>query len=463
MKALKVAIFITIVVLLLYACTAPTTSRIYFESDRICVIGRLNYLTFTFKDAFNKPIVNQPAQLTLMGETYIATTDDYGKATFSILATKNFEGSHTATASLVYDPSISTSVTLSFVRPSWLVLLWFGADNNLDNNALMDLQELNVAGHNQNFSAVVMFDRPEKEHDGMYVLASNGSLVLIDRYSDAYDGIDSGSGDSLEVWLTSQLKNFVANKYALIIWNHGNAWIGDHQYITKAISFDDSQGNALAIAELAKAIKNALSEAGLQKLDVLGFDACLMGSFEVLYEVKDLAEYAVASSFSEPGYGWDYTFLEEVSSTTDEFEFSKKIVDFYREYARRNDYQTYLTIGLSLAVYDLEKASDLYDALDNLASVFNNNDIISQIRDLNYSDVVAYYAIEDYDKILLDLKNLCEVWKQTFNNDEINRVISGVVGFVTYYYAEKNISGSVRQINHPLSIFFTVEREPFAN
>ncbi|AEH51423.1 clostripain-related cysteine peptidase [Pseudothermotoga thermarum] len=462
MKTFRILILIAVVVIFLYACAALTTSRVYFESDLTCVIGRMNYLTFTFKDEFGNPIANQPAQLTLMGKTYIATTDDYGRATFSILATKNFEGTHTATASLVYNPSISISVTLSFVRPNWLVLIWFGADNDLDDYALSDLQELETVGYNQNFSAVVMLDRPIGKQDGTYVLSSNGSRVLIDPYTDPYDGIDSGSGDFLEEWLTKQLKNFVANRYALIIWNHGNAWIDDgkEQFKPKAISYDGPQNNALTTSELADAIRNALSKVGLQKLDVLGFDACLMGSFEVLYEVKDLAKYAVASSFSEPAYGWDYTFLGGISSSTDSFEFSKRIVDFYREFAkRRSDYQTYVGIGLSLAVYDLEKADDLNNVLNNLAAALMNHTGV--VRDLNYSNVVTYV-----DNLLFDMKQLCETWSDNFNDLEIkakiNSVIEKIENFVVYYYAEKKVDNSVRQIYHPLSIFFTTNPTLFS-
>ena len=41
-------------------------------------------------------------------------------------------------------------------------------------------------------------------------------------------------------------------------------------------------------------------------LDVVGFDACLMGMIEVAWALKDDADYFVASQASEPGDGWDY-------------------------------------------------------------------------------------------------------------------------------------------------------------
>jgi hypothetical protein len=47
-------------------------------------------------------------------------------------------------------------------------------------------------------------------------------------------------------------------------------------------------------------------EAGLDRIDIVGFDACLMGSLEVAAVVAPYARYMIASEELEPGEGWSY-------------------------------------------------------------------------------------------------------------------------------------------------------------
>ncbi len=452
MKAAKIISLITIVFLLLNTCTIPRRS-IYLESNTTCTIGRINYLTFVFRDEYGLPLSDQQVQMQLGANTYYAKTDKYGKATFSVLATKELLGKQTASVSVVSDSSFNVSVELFFDKPTWLVLLWLGADNDLYRYALEDLEEVRSVGNNRNFSAVIMLDAYESNQDAVYVLSSKGDLERVEYFD---NDIDSGSGIFLEEWLDKYLELFTADKYSLIIWNHGNAWLDDanQNYSTQAISYDYSSGNALTISELAAAVKSVLPRAGLEKFDVVGFDACYMGSFEVLYEVRHIAKYGVASSFTEPSYGWNYKFLGEISSSTDGYEFSKLVVDYYKAYAQSNSfYQTYLLIGLSLAVYDFEIADELSNSLDNLAYSLVDN--ITEVKDLDYSSVLSYYN----DSLLYDLKGLCSIWKEYFQagviGEQANQSVRLIEDFVVYHYAERKIGQSIRQIDDPISIFFT--------
>jgi hypothetical protein len=44
-------------------------------------------------------------------------------------------------------------------------------------------------------------------------------------------------------------------------------------------------------------------------MDIIGFDACLMGMYEVAVAVRPFAKYFLASEILEPGHGWDYRVL----------------------------------------------------------------------------------------------------------------------------------------------------------
>ena len=56
-------------------------------------------------------------------------------------------------------------------------------------------------------------------------------------------------------------------------------------------------------------IEKAFSRSGItskNKLQVVGFDACLMAQLGILYQIKDYVDIGVASGYVEPGDGWPY-------------------------------------------------------------------------------------------------------------------------------------------------------------
>ena len=82
-----------------------------------------------------------------------------------------------------------------------------------------------------------------------------------------------------------------ARKYALVLWGHGNA--------AKGIFHDELiNGDMMYLYEL----KQALTEGGVH-LDTLILDACLMSNLETAWNVKDHADYMVASEEVVPGTG----------------------------------------------------------------------------------------------------------------------------------------------------------------
>ncbi|MBV7327825.1 hypothetical protein KFU94_06110 [Chloroflexi bacterium TSY] len=59
--------------------------------------------------------------------------------------------------------------------------------------------------------------------------------------------------------------------------------------------WDDTPGTSLSTIELGAALKAAFAATG-RKIDLLYLDACLMGMYEVAYEIKDSVNYLLASA-----------------------------------------------------------------------------------------------------------------------------------------------------------------------
>ena len=70
---------------------------------------------------------------------------------------------------------------------------------------------------------------------------------------------------------------------------------------------------------------------GENKLDIVGFDACLMSTIEVVEAVAPYSDIMIGSEILEPGNGWDYSFLQLLvdNPTTTPEQLGAKIVDTF--------------------------------------------------------------------------------------------------------------------------------------
>src|SRR5690606_34862583 len=101
-------------------------------------------------------------------------------------------------------------------------------------------------------------------------------------------------------FIATGMRTFPAEHYALVISDHGASWPG--------IGPDDSSpgDGVLDLPDLYAGIAAGLdgADAGVDKLDLLGFDACLMATYEVASTLAPVARRLLASQELEPGHGW---------------------------------------------------------------------------------------------------------------------------------------------------------------
>jgi hypothetical protein len=211
----------------------------------------------------------------------------------------------------------SGTVSAQAVGPTWTMLVYMAADNNLELDALLDLEEM-AAAANDEVQFVVLIDRSQGEWgDGAY---PDEERLGIDAFTDTRllhvtgDGIEVvqelGELDTLDpqnlAWFVWQgLENYPAERTGLVLWDHGGAALvpfGDDD--------DNEQGDYLSLPELQQSIGSALQAADAPKLDLIGFDACLMATVEVARAMAPFADVYVASQENEGSHGWDWTSME---------------------------------------------------------------------------------------------------------------------------------------------------------
>ncbi|KUK03209.1 MAG: Peptidase C11 clostripain [Thermotoga sp. 50_1627] len=316
-------------------------------------------------------------EIKVNGEIYTTDESGYACVPFFFLSAGSY------TVILSYE-DVSREIVLNVEPASWLVLCWIGADNNLSENVSNDLEEMKSAA--KDVSVIVLLDEDGTLRDGVYALSMDSVFVRIEFFSE----INSGSGTNLS-WFVNKYTACDANKKALILWNHGNAWDDSDPYRTKGISYDDQSGDFLEIIEL----KNALQHT---HWDVLGFDACLMGSVEVLYELKDLADYFLASPGEIPSSGWDYRFLAHVSDSNPEG-FCKRAIDQWKSFYAGTSYEQLLNgwnaeklnEAVKILASKVQNLSSVPEA-DTLYSLFPQLCDLGEVLDsFGWSDVLSEF------------------------------------------------------------------------
>ena len=92
---------------------------------------------------------------------------------------------------------------------------------------------------------------------------------------------------------------YPADRYILVLWDHGGGYNG--------VCFDETADyDSLTIHEVNDALYAYQQRHPSFRLDIIGFDACLMATYEMAAHMASYADYMVASEELEPGIGWNY-------------------------------------------------------------------------------------------------------------------------------------------------------------
>ena len=222
----------------------------------------------------------------------------------------------------------------------WTVMVFSNAKNDLEKYLIDDMNEMELVGSTAKVNIVVELGRMS-DYD-----TSNGDWTGVRRYLVTKDSdmnrlaskkladlgmVDMGDYRSLADFGKWAKQAYPAKRYMLIIENHGSGWEKGLRgpMTNKGISYDEESGNHINTPQLALALKE------MGKVDVFGTDACLMQMAEVVYEIKDYAEYIVGSEETEPGDGYTYNdFLGPVvrNPSMGSLELGKQAVNAYADH-----------------------------------------------------------------------------------------------------------------------------------
>ncbi len=105
-----------------------------------------------------------------------------------------------------------------------------------------------------------------------------------------------------------------------------------------------------------------------QKLDILGFDSCVMGMLEVGYQFSNVAKTMVASEGSVPSAGWTYAkILGNLACESKGLHINEVTSNFVSEFVKSQDSYTIGGVAVDMAAWDLSELESMNEEFKNLS------------------------------------------------------------------------------------------------
>jgi len=267
----------------------------------------------------------------------------------------------------------------------WTWLVYMDGDNNLEPEVLTDFIEMASVGSRANLNIVVQMDRAPGYSTSYGNWTETRRFLIQKGNTPSSTPVESlgeknmGDKNTLKDFIVWGVTNYPAQRYVLVLWNHGGGWRnkvrGSHK--VKAICWDETSNDAcLYMRDVRSAIQSAQSSTG-KKMNIVGFDACLMGMIEVANDLQGIADYMIGSEETEPGAGWPYDNILSrlvAKPSMASSGLAKAIVKEYNISYQGSDAST------TQAAVDLSKIPAVNSALRNFVSNANQWSILKTAR-----------------------------------------------------------------------------------
>ena len=266
-----------------------------------------------------------------------------------------------------------------------------------------------------------------------------------------------GDPATLASFLSWGVENYASQYMVLDMWNHGGGTIN-------GVCFDEVYDwDSLTLAEIDTALASVFDKM-TDRFELIGFDACIMGTIEMANILVPYARYMVGSQDLLSGLGWDYGCFADAlnSGVTNGADMGRYICDYYY-----NDCIRYRCYDVSpVSVIDLSKVDDLIEAFNAYA-----NDVYQYAADGGTTEIIraAKNALnfggnnltEGYTN-MVDLKDMIRLTSDySTNAAAAMQKLDDCVIYMSDSYYSTNAGGL--SVYYPLSIQGSSELEVFRN
>jgi hypothetical protein len=195
----------------------------------------------------------------------------------------------------------------------WLVMLFLGADDDLFQFGQTLLDEATRVGSSDRVAVVAELDPTARSEETL-----RGPLFK-GRHEMKKVGLTSGDPRAIIDFVDISKARYEARHRVLMYWDHGNGWQNVHVYENVVTATDirkqqqhGHEGTDEPVAAEQPLFVNDLRAVldETRNIAVVAFDACLMSMIEVAFQLRERAQFMVASQHLLPAArGWPYEAL----------------------------------------------------------------------------------------------------------------------------------------------------------
>lgn len=242
----------------------------------------------------------------------------------------------------------------------WTLLVYADGEGGLSGTRSQYAQEI-ADNMNTEMYAAVLFDGDDAANytDCKRFVCSPGAVTVDADYGE----LNMGHPLTLHDFLTWGIAKFPAEKYMVVLSNHGGSWFGESHAAPNELWYDEDKAmcydgqDALNMYELESVYRDIKSMVG-SKLDVIWYQGCLMGAVEVAAITKDYFDFMV--SHETVRYG---------SENTNKF---PNVVQYMRGNPSAENLGKNATTAATAAISSLGVTYDLshYDSVESAVKAF---------------------------------------------------------------------------------------------
>lgn len=271
------------------------------------------------------------------------------------------------------------------------IIVYIGRDSNLTAQNEDKIKHMQKGWDGKNGNLVIYQDTAIGNSSLMEIYRENEENKIKIIYE--YENENSADPAVFKRVLNDAIALYPADSYGLIVFSHASGWLPEAT-LTSPRSFITDNDDEMELIDMAAAIPSGY-------FDFIVFETCFSAGIEVAYELKDKANYIIASSAEilSPGFREIYT-----SSINYLFEKEPKLEMFTRNiFTLMSESDTYYK-SATLSLINTKKLHDLGDFLHQYIDKEKINTVY--IYDVQHFDRYSYrlfFDFEDYySRILKD-------------------------------------------------------------
>lgn len=283
------------------------------------------------------------------------------------------------------------------VEPDRAVLVYMAADNSLSSDGYSNIK-LMLKGMQRTSGRLLIYFDPSDDVPRLLTIEGGRDTIYTLR---EYQEENSASPEVLKRVVDDARNAFPHRSYGLILWSHGMGWLPQNYYFpgtatsslrngrylrTKYLGEDihpgDGGGTAhLEIDQIARALPDGF--------DFILMDACFMSSVEVLYELRNKAEYFISSPAEVIANGFPYDEIAPYlwGGEEDFRKICKTFFDFY------NEHEDPHRIGWQSATVSLIKSAELEGLMAATRNILRQRTDFQGITAWSYP--LSYFTLPD--------------------------------------------------------------------